>query len=194
VEKIISLRFKYAEEEYVSATRFYLTRAADFWFQLAAGALFVLAGLFLVLLTDLQPVIAFILTFVGVVWLFVWVLALFVMPGQRFRGEPKFKDEYFLQFSDDGIQFKTTQVDALIQWSLYRKVLENDKFYLLIYGKNMLSVIPRRAFAGANEEAAFKEMLGRNLPAHSYPERLKGRRAGETKTSYRPPTEPPDWR
>ena len=192
MEEIISLRSKYTEEEYVSATRHYLMRATDFLFQLVVSAL--LAGVFLVLLTDLQSVIAFILMFVGAIRLFVWLLALFVMPGQRFRGEPKFKDEYFLQFSDDGIQFKTAQVDALIQWGLYRKVLENDKFYLLIYGKNMLSVIPKRAFASTNEEAAFGEMLGRNLPAYSSPNRLKGHRPGEMKTSYRPPAEPPDWR
>ena len=100
-------------------------------------------------------------------------LLLFVVPRQRFRSDPKFADEYVLQFSDDGIQFKTAQIDALLQWSLYNKVLEDDKFYILIYGKNMISVIPKRAFASPNEEAAFNEMLKRNIPAYANAKRLK---------------------
>ena len=126
--------------------------------------------------------------------LLIGFLLFFVMPRQRFRSDPKFQDEYFLQFSDDGIQFKTAQIDALLQWSLYNNVLENERFYILVYGKNMISVIPRRAFASKSEETAFDEMLRRNLPAYANSKRLQGRKLDETKTSYLPPTEPPDWR
>lgn len=194
MEEIISLRFKYTEEEYVSATRYYLIHSTEFLFQLIVSSLFIAAGVFLVLLLDLESVVTFVLAFVGVIWLFVWLLALFVMPRQRFRSDPKFRDEYFLQFSEDGIQFKTAQIDALIQWSLYTKVLENDRFYLLVYGKNMISVIPKRAFSSAAQEAAFDALLRTKLRTLPEAKRLSRGQTTEPERPYVPPAEPPDWR
>jgi hypothetical protein len=140
--------------------------------------------------SDLIPLLIFAACFPFIIGF----LLLFVAPRQRFRSDPKFVDEYFLQFSDDGIQFKTAQIDSLLQWSLYNKVLENERFYILIYGKNMISVIPKRAFADAKQEAAFSEMLGRNLHPYSTSKRLKERQPDELEDSYRPPSTPPDWR
>jgi len=192
--EIISLRFKYTEEEYVAATRFYLSRSPDFLLRLAFSTIFLAAGLFFVLLASLESEIFFLLTFVGVVSFLMWSLFFYIAPRQKFRSDPKFRDEYSLQFSDDGIQFKTAQIDALIQWSLYTKVLENDRFYLLVYGKNMISAIPRRAFASAQQEAAFAELLKRKLPTCFDSKRLSARKSDEPVRTYAPPREPPDWR
>jgi hypothetical protein len=190
----ISLRFRYTEEEYIAATRFYLSRSTDFLLRLAFSTIFLAAGIFFVLLANLESEIFFLLTFVGVVSFLMWSLFFYIAPRQRFRSDPKFQDEYFLQFSDDGIQFKTAQIDALVQWSLYTKVLENDRFYLLVYGKNMISVIPKRAFASAQQEAAFDALLKRKLPRCFDSKRLSARKSDVPERTYVPPAEPPDWR
>lgn len=194
MEKTISLRFKYTEEEYILATRLYMMRSTDFITRLVVCTLLAMACSFLVVWLGVAS--EFLLLFIVVACLpfIIGFLLFFVLPRQRFRSDPKFRDEYLLQFSDDGIQFKTTDIDALLQWSLYNKVLENERFYLLVYGKNMISVIPKRAFDGANQEAAFSEMLKRNLPAYANSKRLKERQPGEPPNSYVPPAEPPDWR
>lgn len=194
MEEIISLRFKYTEEECVSASRFYLLRSTDFLFQLVIISL-VMAGVLFIQLFDVESVITFSLIFVCVIWLFLWLFALFVTPRQKFRSDPRYRDEYFLQFSEDGIQFKTSQIDALIQWSLYTKVLESDKFYLLCYGKNMVSVIPKRAFSSAAQEAAFDALLRTKLRTpRPEAKRLSASKTIEPERPYVPPAEPPDWR
>jgi hypothetical protein len=190
----ISLRFRYTEEEYIAATRFYLTRSTNFLIRIVLSSIFLAVGIFFLLLATLESGIPFLLTFAGVLSFLVWSLFFYIAPRQRFRSDPKFRDEYFLQFSDDGIQFKTAQIDALIQWSLYTKVLENDRFYVLIYGKNMISVIPRRAFASAQQEAAFDELLKRKLPACFDSKHLSAHKPDVPERTYVPPTEPPDWR
>ena len=194
MEETISIRFKYTEEEYVSAMRLYMTRSTDFLIRFVISSLFMAAGIFLVLLLELESVISFILIFISVIWLLISFLAFFVMPRQRFRSDPKFRDEYLLQFSEDGIQFKTVQIDALIQWSLYTKVLEDDRFYLMIYGKDMISVIPKRAFTSAAQATAFDALLTTKLPARTDLKRLKANKTIEPEKPYVPPTEPPDWR
>lgn len=194
MEKTISLRFKYTEEEYIAATRLYVSRSTDVLIRFVVSSLFMAAGIFLVLLVELDSVISFTLIFITVIWVLMGFLSLFVMPRQSFRRDPKFRDEYFLQFSEDGIQFKTVQIDALIQWSLYTKVLEDDRFYLMIYGEDMISVIPKRAFTSAAQEAAFDALLTTKLPARIDLKRLRASKRTEPEKPYVPPTEPPDWR
>ena len=194
MEKTISLRFKYTEEEYIAATRLYMTRSMDFAIRLMICTSYAIACIALFVWLEFASEAIILMIVLACFPFLIGFLHLFVLPRQRFRSDPKFKDEYFLQFSDDGIQFKTTDIDALLQWSLYNKVLENERFYLLVYGKHMISVIPKRAFADAKQEEAFSEMLRRNLPAYANSKRLKAHQPDERPTAYVPPTEPPDWR
>ncbi len=189
MNEVITIQFKYTEEEYVAATRLYLRRSPDFIIRLVVCLLytFFCVGVFWVLDFKLEPEIILLFGFVALLPFIIGFLHFFVLPRQRFRSDPKFRDEYFLQFSDDGIHFKTEQVDALLRWSLYNRVLEDERFYIMVYGKNMISVTPKRAFASAAQEAAFRQLLGRHFPAHFNAKQLV---AG----AYVPPAEPPDWR
>jgi hypothetical protein len=194
MEKTISLQFKYTEEEYVAATRLFMMRSADLIIRFGVCSVYAIGCIILFswlgIATAMIPVfivaacLPFIMAF----------LLLFVVPRQRFRSDPKFRDEYLLQFSDEGIHFKTRQIDALLQWSLYNKVLEDERFFILVYGKNMISVIPKRAFKSPAEETAFAEMLRRNLPAFANTRRLKAPSPALKENTYEPPNAPPDWR
>lgn len=194
MEKTIGLRFKYTEAEYTAAMRLYLGQSRDLMIRMIAVSLYSIASIALFVWLDFGNALIPLFIFGACFPLLMAFLLFFVIPRQRFRSDPKFADEYLLQFSDDGIHFKTTQVDALLQWSLYNKVLESERFYILVYGKNMISVIPKRAFAGADQEAAFAEMLRRNLPAYAKAKRLPKGAAAASESSYAPPTTPPDWR
>lgn len=196
MEETISLRFKYTEEEYVSATRLFIMRSADFITRVTICAIYAIAVIFVFTWMgfSLDTEVLILIFFAACLPFLIGFLHLFVWPRQRFRSDPKFKDEYFLQFSEDGIQFKTAQIDALIQWSLYTKVLEDDRFYILIYGKNMISVIPKRAFTSAQQEAAFDALLRTKLMMRPEVKRLSGSKTTEPERPYVPPTEPPDWR
>ena len=194
MEKIISLRFKYTEEEYTAATRLYLWHSRDLIIRMGAVSLYSIIAIALFTWLDFGTGLIPLFIFGACFPLLMAFLLFFVIPRQRFRSDPKFADEYLLQFSDDGIHFKTAQVDSLLQWSLYNKVLENERFYILVYGKGAISVIPKRAFASANQEAAFNEMLRRNIPAYSSARRLHEHPSAVPENSYTPPTAPPDWR
>jgi hypothetical protein len=169
-------------------------RSTDFLLRLTIFTLYVIACIGLLAWLELSSTI--LMLFVAALFIpFILAFVLFfVVPRTRFRSDPKYSDEYTLQFSDDGIHFKTAQVDALLQWSLYTKVLENERFYILVYGKNMISVIPKRAFLNSNQEAAFNQLLERQIPAHLKSKLVKGRNQAELENSYIPPAEPPDWR
>lgn len=192
--EVISLRFKYTEEEYIAAMRLYMVRSRDFIIRLVVCFFYMLAATWLLAWLELYSQILLLFIVALLIPLIIGFVGFFVMPRQRFRSDPKFEDEYFLQFSDDGIQFKTAQIDALVQWSLYTKVIENDRFYLLVYGKEMISVIPKRAFTDTRQEAVFGNMLARNLPEHFDSKRLRANQPSDSHRTYVTPSEPPDWR
>jgi hypothetical protein len=169
-------------------------RSADFKIRVAVCALYSVAFISLIWWLGFAPEFTFLLVLLAFFPFLIAFLHLLVWPRQAFRRDPKFRDEYQLQFSDDGIQFRTPQIDALIQWDLYTKVIENERFYLLVYGRHMLSVIPKRAFQSAQQQEAFDQLLRRKLPACFDSKRLRARKPDEVEKPYVPPTEPPDWR
>jgi hypothetical protein len=95
----------------------------------------------------------------GVLFLSILTYAIFINPKRIFRSEPKFRDEYFLSFSNDGIAFKTEHINSNLQWNHYIKFSENREFYYLIYGAFMFTIIPKRAFEDKGNEEQFKKLL-----------------------------------
>jgi hypothetical protein len=48
---------------------------------------------------------------------------------------------------------------------MYSRVLMTRHSYVLYYGSNQFTVIPKRAFQTADEQRRFEEMLARHVPA-----------------------------
>jgi YcxB-like protein len=187
----VTLTFKHTEEEYLAAARLYFWHSKTLLVRLVIGC--VLISICLLLLTVL-------LNFALPFW-FLFVLILLVgtalyhgyiidLPRRVFRGDPKFREEYNLTCSDAGVNLKTEHINSSINWNFYTGVLENDKFYLLIYGKNLpsFSLFPKRAFRSDQDELTFREILHRHVDP-------KFKLSACDRETYVPPAlEPPDWR
>lgn len=191
----IKLEFNYTEAEYLAAARLLTFRDSDALFRLILSSILIMGGASILtgLLTDYPWWAACIGTalLLAAVYYNAWVRQM----RHYFRGEPKFRDRYQLVFSDEGIAFKTAQIDAKISWDLYTKVLEGAGMYLMVYGDgiSMMTVIPKRAFRDAVQENAFRELLARHIDTHTSSRKLKAREVPATE--YKPTSlNPPDWR
>jgi hypothetical protein len=76
-----------------------------------------------------------------------------------FKRNPKFRGEYILTFRPEGLHFKTTAIDSTLGWSYYDKILEDSVVFLLSYGKNMCTVIPKRVFKDEDEMNRFRNLI-----------------------------------
>jgi YcxB-like protein len=188
----VQLRFSYTEQEYLAAMRLFFWNSMEPLIRLMV--IYVLFSAGIMLLSSLLNVSLPLWLFV--ILIFLVGLALFHgcvidLPRRYFRGDPKFRDEYNLTFTDAGIEFKTPKINASVAWSLYTRVIENDSFYLMIYGKDIgsVSVLPKRAFQDSKQETTFREMLRRHV------DRTLKLGEGERQNEYVPTSlEPPDWR
>jgi len=84
-----------------------------------------------------------------------------------FARDPKFSEDYTLGFAPEGLHFKTATIDSIIAWSHFDRAIEDSELFLLMTGRSMYSVIPRRAFAGENEVDRFRELIQQMIPAYS---------------------------
>jgi hypothetical protein len=189
----VQLSFTYTEDEYISAARFFFSRAHDAKFRFylflgfLAGALLIawLSGDVYVAATILIPVLLVLARY--------WY-AYSTLPRSYFRRNPKFRDPYELTFSDGGIVFRSKGVESRLEWGFYTKVLETPEHFFLVYGKDMFSLIPKRAFRDPRQESVFREMLRRKLGAGVETAGLPAAESRSIEREYVPPREPPDWR
>ena len=188
----VQLNFQLTEKEYIAAIRLYVWHSNELLLRLITFYVLVSAGLFvLTALLDFALPIWALIALLGLVGVALAQGYLVDLPRRYFRGDLKFHEEYNLTFTDSGIEFRTPSINASITWSLYTRVIENDKFYLTVYGRDIhsVSIIPKRAFVNAQQEAAFRDMLRRHIDSS-----LKFSDSERDKTGYLPPSSPPDWR
>ena len=94
----------------------------------------------------------------------VLVAAFLVIPPLVFRSNPKFRDDYSLTFSQEGIHFRTAHIDSKLQWSLYSRTVVDAYSYVLYYGSRDFTVIPKRVFQSAEQQQAFEQLLTQHVP------------------------------
>jgi len=186
----VQLSFRYSEEEYLAAIRFY------FWHsKTLLGRAIVTYVLFSVALVLLPLAVGFSLpvwanlALVGIAGVALFHGYVVDRPRTYFQGDPKFRDDYYLTFTDSGIEFHTQNMSSMTAWNFYSGVVESDSFYILIYGKNIhsLSIVPKRAFQSSNQDTTFRQILRRNVDPT-----LKLSTGERDHVPQR--LEPPDWR
>ncbi len=98
----------------------------------------------------------------GVVFVLLGLLEAFnVLPAAvlraifEFRSNPKFREEYQLTLTPESLHFKTATIDSVLQWTHYSNFFETRRAFILVYGKRMYTVIPKRAL---DSEAQLLEM------------------------------------
>ena len=189
----VQLDFRQTEENYLAAVRLYAWRSGELFARIFITYLFLAGSILLLPLFFDFPIpfwaLAALLAIGGVGWYHGLVIDI---PRRFFRGNPKFRDHYYLKFSDAGVDFKTDHASGSYDWSFFTGVIENDSFYLLVYGKDlhMITIIPKRAFRDPEQETAFRELLHRHVD-HT----LKISDGDQEKKEYSPKSlEPPDWR
>jgi len=160
----IQLNFRYTQGDYVRAVR--ADYAARFNLPLdgAVIALLICCAIFLWRSPEGHWLaIASAVTSGGFALLL--VVAFLAMPPLLFKREPKFRDEYSLVFSQDGIHFRTDHIDSRLEWGIYSRAVIDPYSYILYYGTRQFTVVPKRVFGGEDERLAFEALLTRHVPS-----------------------------
>lgn len=155
----VTLRFRYTEQDYVRAMRLHLSKRMRLKLDIVVAVALGLLSAFMLQDGDKLNWFWVFGCVASALLLAVVLFAWFVAPVRAFRQEPKLHDEYFLHFGPDGIEFRTASINSRIEWKLYRELRTDEHTHLLVYGTNGFTALPRRVFTGADQEAAFLQLV-----------------------------------
>jgi len=142
MSETVSLLFRYAESDYVRALRAYYSSRLRVRLDIVAAIVIALLGAYSWRSPDYHW-LSVVCLGASVVLLLMLFAAFVVIPPLAFRTEAKFRDDYALTFSEDGIHFRTAHIDSQLQWSMYSRALIDRHSYVLYYGSRQFTVIPK---------------------------------------------------
>ena len=187
----VKLQVRQEAGDYVAAVRAFFLRDYGLLKTLAGT---MLMGAYVFFWLVLMGVSFFVALVPALMVIWGYVAALLISgPKRRFLRDPTLGQPFEIEFSDEGILLSAPDVAARMSWSYYSRVVETERVYLLARGSMQMTVIPKRAFTSAAQEASFRRLLKRYLP----PEGLKNLKDSGQRPEleeYVPPTAPPDWR
>ncbi len=158
------LSFTYSADEVKSAWRHHMRKKLNL---LLDAAVIVLAAAYGawdwnqngVSISAILPMAVAVLLTVGVLF------ALLVTPVLAYRRNPNWHRPIHLRFSEAGIEFRTEGVESSLGWELYNHILSDSGFWLLYYGKDQFTIIPRSAIPEPDTQRHFESLLRRKIPA-----------------------------
>jgi hypothetical protein len=162
VNSTIHLAFRYAESDYVRALRAHYAWHLRLRVDIVLAAVLVGSGVYLWRLSS-SHWLGVACVVVATIFAVMLLAAFFVIPPLAFRREPKFRDDYSLTFSPEGIHFRTAHIDSKLEWSLYSRALIDADSYILYYGARQFTVIPKRAFQSVEQQQAFDQLLSEHV-------------------------------
>lgn len=153
------LSFKYTRNEYIKSRRNYL-----FMNKIIKKTDLILVGLLGLFTLYLFLNNGFSTMFIILCILLFILLAIFSVlyifqPGMFYDKIDKFKQQYYLEFKDNKIFFRTDDISSELEWNFYEALWENDDFFYIIHSKEMDTLIPKRVFNNEMEMIEFKELF-----------------------------------
>lgn len=162
MDSALHLSFRYSEQDFVRAMRTHFASRLRLKLDLVVAVTAALLGIYLWRSLNL-PWYGIPLLGLSALLVFLLIAAFSVIPGFVFRREAKFRDEYSLTFSLDGIHFRTAHIDSQLQWSIYSRVLVDAHSFILYYGSSSFTVIPKRVFVNAEQQEAFENLISQKI-------------------------------
>ena len=163
VDSTVSLVFSYSEQDFVRAMRAHYASRLRLRIDIAVTVLMAVIGVYLWRSPESRWYGIALLGLSGTFALML-IAAFGIIPYVVFRRETKFRDEYALTFSPDGIHFRTAHIDSQLQWGLYSRALVDSHSFVLYYGARSFTVIPKRVFQSSEQQTAFEQLLAQKVP------------------------------
>ena len=158
----INLSFRYAESDYVRALRAHYASRLRLRLDIVVTVILAGIGAYLWRSQELH-LLGLALVVLSVGFALMLIAAFTIIPPLAFRREPKFRDDYSLTFSPEGIHFRTAHIDSQLQWSMYSRALIDAHSYMLYYGSRQFTIIPRRVFQSGEQQQAFEQLLSQHV-------------------------------
>jgi hypothetical protein len=164
MSRSLIVKFTMTRAEYAAALRTVLLRRRIIWVMIAAFAFFTSGPFITYYSRSAQtpaapfPMAALIYPGIGLLAL-AWLFGVVPILAVR-RMNPASRDqEQVFTFSDEGATVVSATGEAKFLWSAWIKYQETGRFFLLYPSKQIVHIMPKRAFASEQELVDFRNLL-----------------------------------
>lgn len=157
----IDLNFFLQRDEYYQALEYFRRQRATASADKVVGALLMLLGATLWLVTGNAALFVIFLA-VGVAVALTSAPLRRVIFQQKWAREPLFSTEHTVSASEQGVFFRMGKIESNLPWTFYESFLENAEGFLLVYGDSF-NFLPKRVFAGDSAIQEFRELVAKKL-------------------------------
>jgi hypothetical protein len=154
----VRLQINYSEKDLLHGYRLHFKRTLRLSLTILISVLSIGLGVFYLGL-DRQLQVGYLLLIIPIVLIGILLFIFTVFPRILYKRDGKYDDPYIITFGENGIDFEKKGASTRIDWPAYTKVHQDRNAYILYYGKNDFTIIPRRVFQGSEEEAVFRRLL-----------------------------------
>lgn len=162
----IGVKFVLSPEEYASAARHQMLRHPVGVGVGCVGLLAMLAPLLMLAGVRMSSYVALTCVLGGAAFIYFFFVS---APRDVYRKlNPATRDlEQSFLFTEEGVDARLRTGEAKLDWKMWMKFRESDRYFFLFQAQEQFTVLPKRAFAGAEDVDAFRELLKRKFPASS---------------------------
>jgi hypothetical protein len=157
----LRLRFFYNEKDVVTGYRLHFKSTLNLPLTFVVSALSIILGIFY-LAFDSGTSVGYLLIVFPILLIGILLFVLLLFPRILYRRDKKYNELYAIVFSDEGIVFKKDSGEAGFDWFVYTRAIEDRNTYILYFGRNDFTIIPKRVFMTAEEESIFRRLLAEN--------------------------------
>jgi hypothetical protein len=164
----IRFTFTPAQREYITATRAFLIRQ-PLYLLIVFGLGLISSLIWLLFSLDENNAGAFVLALPAIIAPF-GLIALFliltpIVIASAAVNRQALASEMRWEASTAGLHVAGANTDTLLNWGLFKDVIETKRFFLLVFHdrRKLFQMIPKRAFASPEDVAGFREMAKRAI-------------------------------
>lgn len=152
----IETRFTITQTEYVRAMRRHNKTRIQPVRDILASVVAIFTGTYLLWYAETR-FWGYVLVVPSIMLLVIIGYVKFIIPTKIYQAaKRKLSSEYWMQFREDGMQFRYSDIDSSLKWSVFSSWLRDNEFYILYHDGIGCSVIPRRAFCDGDDERLSK--------------------------------------
>ena len=158
----INLQLYYSKKEIIQSYRFHYSNKASVKRDLFIALFCFLTGGFLWWYFGYLFFLTLIFC-VGSVYLLLPALTNFIIPEIIYFRNSDLKTPYKIAFCDENITISTSAGTVEKKWHHYDEVLENTTLFLLYFGSQQFTIIPKRVFLNLSVQAEFRKLLKQKI-------------------------------
>ncbi|AHF16384.1 YcxB family protein [Niabella soli] len=152
----MTINFGYDKRQVIQALRYHFISKKEIRIMIILVNVFAALALVLYALHKITPAAFLINSFL---WLLLMISLWFVLPGVVYRKAETFKHSFTMYFNENDFTLEHTNGKRSWPYTALANYKESPHFFHLYFDERSFLLVPKTAFANADEASAFRHLL-----------------------------------